>query len=77
MRGILAGARVWVKNADAVQFGFVQTIAPSAGYFRAEGSLVIVLDDGRGVVSTTMTSRGTSWDVVGGTREDPGSFSRP
>jgi hypothetical protein len=61
---ISAGARVWVKNADAVQFGVIQTLAPSAGYFRAEGSLVIVLDDGRGVVATTMTSRGTRWDVV-------------
>jgi hypothetical protein len=66
MRGISAGARVWVKNADTVQFGVVQTIAPSAGYFRSEGALVIVLDDGRGVVATTMTSRGTRWDVVPG-----------
>lgn len=66
MRGISAGARVWVKNADTVQLGVVQTIAPSAGYFRSEGALVIVLDDGRGVVATTMASRGTRWDVVPG-----------
>ena len=64
MRGISAGARVWVKNADTVQFGVVQTTTPSAGYFAIEGSLVIVLDGGRGVVATTITSRGTIWDVV-------------
>jgi hypothetical protein len=72
MRGISAGARVWVKNADAVQFGFIQTIAPSAGFFSAEGALVIVLDDRRGVVATSMTTRGTTWDVVSSNgRRDP------
>jgi len=76
MRGISAGSRVWVKQNDEVQFGVVQTIATTAGYFANKGSMVIVMDDGHSVLATTMAGRGTTWDVVAERKEDSAWESR-
>jgi hypothetical protein len=70
MRGISAGSRVWVKDNNQVQFGVIETIATTSGYFTNTGSMVIVMDDGRRVLATTMAARGTTWDVVNGERKE-------
>jgi hypothetical protein len=66
MRSLSAGSRVWIKNGNELQFGVIETIGSWNGYFKVEGSLVIRLDGGNGVVATTMPARGTTWDVVSG-----------
>jgi hypothetical protein len=71
MTGVSAGSRVWVKENDEVQFGVIETIATTSGYFSTKGSMVIVMDDGHRVLATTMAARGTIWDVVAGRKEDP------
>ena len=68
MRGISAGSRVWVKNGDKLQFGVIETIGTWNGYFKSEGSLVILLDSGTSAVATTIAVRGTTWDVVSSKR---------
>ena len=70
MRGISAGSRVWVKYNDQVQFGVIETIATTSDYFTNKGSMVIVMDDGRRILATTMRARGTTWDVVNGERSE-------
>jgi hypothetical protein len=64
MREISAGSRVWVKYDDEVRFGVIETIATTSGYFTNTGSMVIVMDDGRRILATTMRARGATWDVV-------------
>ena len=66
MRKLSAGSRVWIKNGNELQFGVIETIGSWNGYFKVEGSLVIRLEGGNGVVATTMAARGTTWDVVSG-----------
>jgi hypothetical protein len=70
MRGISAGSRVWIKENDEVQFGVIETIATTSGYFTNKGSMVIVMDGGHRILATTMAARGTTWDVVNGERKE-------
>jgi hypothetical protein len=71
MSGISAGSRVWIKQNDEVQFGVIQTIATTTGYFTTKGSMVIVMDGGHSVLATTMAGRGKTWDVVAERKEEP------
>jgi hypothetical protein len=66
MRKISAGSRVWIKENDEVQFGVIETISTTSGYFTSNGSMVIVMDGGQRILATSMAARGTTWDVVNG-----------
>ena len=68
MRRISAGSRVWIKENDEVQFGVIETISTTSGYFTRKGSMVIVMDGGQRILATSIAARGTTWDVVNGER---------
>jgi len=64
MQGVSAGSRVWVKDGEQKQFGTIESIAVTQGFFRTTGSMVIRMDDGHRFLATTMVARGTMWDLV-------------
>lgn len=64
MRGITAGARVWIKEGGQKHYGIIESIAVTQGFFGNTASMVIRMDDGHKVLATTSGARGTMWDVV-------------
>jgi len=64
MRGISAGARVWIKEGEQKHYGIIESIAVTQGFFGNTASMVIRMDDGHKVLATATGARGTMWDLV-------------
>jgi hypothetical protein len=64
MREVSAGSRVWVKEGEEKQFGVFGSISIVQSFITIKGSMLILLDDGHGVLATSMSARGTTWDLV-------------
>jgi hypothetical protein len=62
---LTAGVRVWVKTDGTVRQGVVSSVSEPSGVLGNQPLVTILLDDGGGVVATSLTTRGELWDVAG------------
>jgi len=66
MAEITPGARVWVRTGGGTAGGVVRRLHSVIAENAAEFSVVIVLDNGTGVVVASTASRGKLWDLEDG-----------
>ena len=66
MAEITLGARVWVRTGGGTARGVVRRLHSVVTENAAEFSVVIVLDNGAGVIVASTASRGKLWDLEGG-----------
>jgi hypothetical protein len=63
MAEMTPGARVWVRTGGGVTHGTIRRLHSVLAENAGELSVVIVLDNGAGVIVASTTSRGKLWDL--------------